>query len=33
MMARQSLSMLRHGHAGDLLRRVRGVVKGRLRRS
>ena len=33
MMARQSLSMIRHGHSGDLLRRARGVVRSRLRRS
>jgi methyltransferase family protein len=33
MMARQSLSMIRHGHGSDLLRRARGVVKSRLRRS
>ena len=33
MMARQSLSMLRHGHGRDLLRRTRGVVRSRLRRS
>jgi hypothetical protein len=33
MMARQSLSMIRHGHGRDLLRRARGVVRSRLRRS
>jgi predicted O-methyltransferase YrrM len=33
MMARQSLSMLRHGHSRDLLRRARGVLRSRLRRA
>jgi predicted O-methyltransferase YrrM len=33
MMARQSLSMLRHGHGNDLARRARGVVRDRLRRA
>ena len=33
MMARQSLSMIRHGHTRDLLRRAAGVLRSRLRRA